>query len=297
MIKDNMVSGFSFIKHGLTLEYPILESVQSIDPLCDEVVINVGFETPECDKDDGTYEYLRDNLTGERYKFIKSWWDPSIMSRGLILSQQTNIAMGACKGSIGQYIQGDEAIHEDDLPLIEEGIRKMVDRKEIEGLLYNYTHFFGNTDLYKFDPHSYRKEVRTVRLGIGLESYLDAQGFRFSDGRKPSAIETGARIFHYGWARRENAMSDKKRAFEKLYFGKDHESEEYTYDRIFGLRKFEGTHPALLKSWIEKNHNDVTFEQLNDPRIFANFKNWIRLMVEEYTGHMIGEFRNYKKIK
>lgn len=292
-----MISGFSFIKHGLTLEYPILESVLSIEPLCDEVVINVGFETAECNKDDGTYEYLRDNLPGEKYKFIKSWWDPNIMSRGLILSQQTNIALQACQGKVGQYIQGDEAIHEDDLSLIEAGMKKMLDRKEVEGLLFDYTHFFGNTDLYKFAPNAYRKEVRTIKLGIGLESHLDAQGFRFKDGRKPNSIETGARIFHYGWARRESVMSEKKKAFEKLYHGKDYVVEDYKYDRVFGLKKFEGTHPALLQKWINANHNDVKFEDLCDDRIFANFKNWLRLQIEEYTGHLPGEFRNYKKIK
>ena len=87
------------------------------------MIINVGFEDEDCTKDDGTYEYLRDNLTGKKYKFIKSWWDPNISSQGLILSQQTNIALSQCKGSTCQYIQGDEAIHEDDLQNIESGTK------------------------------------------------------------------------------------------------------------------------------------------------------------------------------
>ena len=48
------ISGFTFIKNGLTLGYPILESVQSIDPICDEVVINVGYDDPNLEKDDGS---------------------------------------------------------------------------------------------------------------------------------------------------------------------------------------------------------------------------------------------------
>ena len=80
------ISGFTFIKNGLTLGYPILESVQSIDPICDEVVINVGFDDVDKTKDDGTYQYLRDHLKGDKYKFVTSWWDPSITKSGLISS-------------------------------------------------------------------------------------------------------------------------------------------------------------------------------------------------------------------
>ncbi len=108
------ISGFTFIKNGLSLGYPILESVLSIAPICDEVIINVGFEDVDCIIDDGTYNYLTSNLKDPKYKFIKSWWDPEIKKSGLILSQQTNIALNACSGKYCQYIQGDECVHEDD---------------------------------------------------------------------------------------------------------------------------------------------------------------------------------------
>ena len=45
------VSGFTFIKNGLTLGYPVLESILSIEPLCDEVIVNVGFEDEQCTQD------------------------------------------------------------------------------------------------------------------------------------------------------------------------------------------------------------------------------------------------------
>jgi len=43
----NLISGFTFIKHGLNLGYPIKESIESIEPLCDEIIINVGYDDPE----------------------------------------------------------------------------------------------------------------------------------------------------------------------------------------------------------------------------------------------------------
>ena len=36
------VSGFSFIRNGTLLGYPYLESLRSLLPLCDEVIVAVG---------------------------------------------------------------------------------------------------------------------------------------------------------------------------------------------------------------------------------------------------------------
>ena len=143
------VSGFTFIKNALTLGYPIKESIQSIIPFCDEVVINVGFNDSNCQEDDGTYEYLRDYFSSIKFKFIKSFWDPNLTSKGLILSEQTNIALSHCRGSLAQYIQGDEVIHEEDIPLIIDSIKKIYSRKDIEGIVFQYLHFYGNINIIK----------------------------------------------------------------------------------------------------------------------------------------------------
>ena len=90
---SKQISGFTFIKNGLTLGYPIKESIESIDPICDEVVVNVGYDDPECQKDDGTYDYLRDHFKGDRYVFLKNQWDPTERSNGTVLATQTNLAL------------------------------------------------------------------------------------------------------------------------------------------------------------------------------------------------------------
>ncbi|WP_034722661.1 hypothetical protein [Bacteriovorax sp. DB6_IX] len=291
-------SGFTFIKNGLTLGYPILESVLSIEPLCDEVVINVGFNNPECTEDDGTEEYLRDNLTGSKYKFIKSWWDPNIQKSGLILSQQTNIALDQCRGKACQYIQGDEVLHEDDLVNIENGIKELIDRNDLEALVYNYIHFFGNVDIYKYTRTIYRREVRTVKNGTGIRSHLDAQGFRFPDGRKPFAKLIDARIFHYGWARSEQVMAKKIKSFDKLYHGKDYESsEDWSYKKVFGLKQFKDTHPKLMAKWIEENRNDLSLDSLESDFRMKHIRMAISDYIESLTGYRIGEFKNYKLVK
>jgi len=291
------ISGFTFIKNGLTLGYPILESVLSIESICDEVVINVGFEDPECTKDDGTYDYLRSHLKDSKYKFLKSWWDPAIRQSGLILSQQTNIALAACKGDYCQYIQGDECVHEDDLKIILEGVNQMEKDSRIDGLIFNYMHFYGNVDTYKYTRSLYRREVRLIRNHRGLVSWMDAQGFRFPDGSKMKARLIRARIFHYGWARAQQVMKKKVQVFDTFYHDDNVSNKEFEYQRNWGLKKFLETHPRIMSDWILKNKNPLDLMAL--PLSF-DWHNIAGLIIsdglEKLTGYRIGEFKNYKKI-
>ena len=52
------VSGFTFIKNGQILGYPFLQSIQSILPIVDEFVINVG------ESEDDTLKMNDDILNG-----------------------------------------------------------------------------------------------------------------------------------------------------------------------------------------------------------------------------------------
>ncbi|MBT3585451.1 MAG: hypothetical protein HN509_11140 [Halobacteriovoraceae bacterium] len=291
------ISGFTFIKNGLSLGYPIAESVQSIEPLCDQIVINVGFDNPELTGDDGTWEYLNDTFQGSKYLFLKSFWDPELTSRGLILSDQTNIALQKCTGDFCQYIQGDEVIHQDDLAHIEDSLKVMVDDQNIHGLLFNYLHFYGNVDIIKHTRSSYRREVRLIRNGLGIKSWLDAQGFRHSNNTKINCIQGKPRIFHYGWARQQQVMTQKVKSFDKLYHGNQYDSEDFSYQKIWGLKKFHDSHPQVMQAWIEKNQNQL--DVLNLPLRFEwrNFGLAFSDFVEKYTDYRIGEYKNYKLVK
>jgi glycosyltransferase involved in cell wall biosynthesis len=292
------ISGFTFIKNGLTLGYPILESVLSIESICDEVIINVGFDDEACTIDDGTYKYLTENLTASKYVFLKSWWDPKIKSSGLILSEQTNIALSKCRSDFCLYIQGDECIHEDDLKFILEGVEKIKGHPAIDGLIFNYMHFYGNVDTYKYTRNLYRREVRLIKNHLGIKSWLDAQGFRKSDNSKMNATLISARIFHYGWARSEKVMKKKVKVFDTFYHGDNHErqnAKEFQYERNWGLKKFKQTHPKVMKNWIEKNKNPIDLMKLpmtldwNVPGLV------ISDLIENLTGYRIGEFKNYRR--
>ena len=55
------VSGFTFIRNALKLDYPVKEAILSILPLVDEMVVAVG------SSEDGTRIYLRSK--GSSYPF------------------------------------------------------------------------------------------------------------------------------------------------------------------------------------------------------------------------------------
>lgn len=291
----HLVSGFTFIKNGLTLGYPILESVLSIEPLCDEIIINVGFDDPALKKDDGTYQYLRDHLTHPKYKFITNYWSPEKTSGGLILSEQTNLALQECKGKYCQYIQGDELIHENDLSLIHDEILELEHRPDIDGLIFKYLHFYGNVDFIRYTRSVYRREVRLIRNGKGIKSWLDAQGFRHADDSKIHAKLIAARVFHYGWAREQHIMGNKIKAMDSLYHGdqKAHEP-TFTYENLWGIKNFEGSHPELMKNWIRENRNQLDLKQMKMKFKFKDLGLVISDALESLTDYRLGEYKNYR---
>ncbi|MDD0852566.1 hypothetical protein HBN50_05620 [Halobacteriovorax sp. GB3] len=299
MNNQPLISGITFIKNGLTLGYPIKESIESIEDLCDEIIINVGFDDPDCQSDDGTWDYLTKNFQGDKYKFLKSYWNPEVMSKGLILSEQTNIALDEAKGKYCQYIQGDECLHEQDLKTIKSAVEDLEkpENSHVDGLVFKYVHFYGNTNVEKVTKKTYRQELRLIRNFKGIRSWLDAQGFRYSDDTKVKCTRVNATVYHYGWARAEQVMDKKNKAFNKLYHGKDFKTKEHKYSRIWGLRPFKGTHPKVMNSWIEENKNEIDILSLP-----LDFKmSDIRLMLsdsfEHLTGIRIGEYTNFKIVK
>jgi hypothetical protein len=290
------ISGITFIKNGITLGYPILESIRSIDPLVDEVIINVGFDDLSLTSDDGTYQYLRDNLKGEKYIFLKSFWDPKICESGRILAQQTDIALAKASGEYIQYIQGDEAIHEDDLYLIRSGIADMEKNPKIDGLIFKYLHFYGNTDTIKYTRNVYKREIRLIRNNK-IKSWKDAQGFRYQNDQKIPCKEINARIFHYGWARPQALMDKKTKEFVKLYHGADSKAEDFSYKRCYGLKNFEGSHPKIMKDWIAKNSNQINIMKLKTQFEWKDLRLFLSDLVEKISGYRIGEYKNFKVIK
>ena len=115
-----------------------MESIRSVLPVVDEFIVNVG----RCD--DGTLELIR-SIGDPKIKIVESVWDETLRKDGLIYAQQTNIALSHCTGDWAFYIQADEVIHEEDLPLILEAVALNHRNPAVRGLLFRYLHFVGIT--------------------------------------------------------------------------------------------------------------------------------------------------------
>ncbi len=293
------VSGFTFVKGAVKFYYPVVESIKSMLPICDEVIVNVGLP------DDGTLKLIK-GIKSKKIKIIRTEWDPKFQYKSRILSQQTNIAMYQCKGDWCLYLQADEVLHEEDYDRIYKSMEQNLGDESVEGLLFDYIHFFGSYKTYVKSYHWYQKEIRIIRNRLGITSWKDAQSFRL-DGRKLRVKETGGRIFHYGWVRPPEVMIAKKQYHDSLHHGDKvftDEKDKYNIyfefvDQIdpFMIGEFKGSHPKVMNKRIrewkyifykKKSKHKLTFKDLRYriSDIFANI-----------TGIRVGEYKNYKLLK
>lgn len=291
-----MISGFTMLRNGVQYDYPFEESLRSLLPLVDELVVVVGKGSDE------TLARVQ-ALAKDHPKIIlkESVWDESLRKGGLILSQQTNLAMSYCKGKWGIYLQADEVLHEEDYPKIREAIARADARGDVDGVLFDYVHFYGDFFVVNLNPSAYRHEIRAVRLDRGVVSWGDAQGFRKkveTGFEKLRVIGSGARIFHYGWVRPPEVMKEKTVAMDKLYHaeGAVGTGDNYKYKRIYGLERFTASHPAVMFPRVEQKRWKV--DLLAAPLTFTvkDVRKVISRTIERLTGWLPFQYKNYRRV-
>ena len=251
------ISAFSFVRDAVRLDYPIRQVVASLLPLVDEFVIAVG------PSDDGTVEEIR-SIGDARVRILETEWDPSHFVRGKINAVQTNLAMDECTGDWGFYLQADEVVHEEDLPVIRAAMERWLDDDEVEGFLFDYLHFWGDFDHVQWTRNWYRHEIRVVRLGRGIRSWKSAQGFR-REGKK---------------LRRRHP---------------DGGNLPFDYGPFDHLRKFTDTHPEVMRDWIgAKNWQAGDYARAETRhehnRLRARMITWLQ---DCLLRRQIGVYKNY----
>lgn len=286
------VAGFTFIKNALQFDYPVVESILSVLPLCDEMVVAVG------DSSDGTRELIS-SIPSDKIRIIDTVWDPTLREGGAVLADETNKALRAISGHPDWciYIQGDEVLHEQYLNTVKQAMLQWKDHAEVDGLLFKYKHFYGSFDYIASSSDWYRNEIRIVRHHPDIYSYRDAQGFRKGNDQKLRVKAVDAYIYHYGWVRPPQTMMDKKRNFGN-YWGGDRVDEtflktysgEFDYSQIDALEKFTGTHPEVMKERISRMNWQFSYDlSYNNLSLKDHFKNWM----EKWTGIRPFDYKNY----
>lgn len=280
------------MRNAVKYDYPIVEAITSILPLCDEFVVCLG------NSEDETESLLR-SIPSEKIKIIHSVWDDSLRRGGKVLALETDKAFDALASDSDWafYIQADEVVHEKYLPAIRQAMELYLDDRQVECLVLKYLHFYGS---YRYVGNSrqwYRREVRVVRNDKAIRSYRDAQGFR-RDEKKLKGKLVDAYVYHYGWVRNPYFQTAKQVSFEKLFHDDDSKltmkpDELFDYSNAAALSIFDGTHPQVMGQRVGSMDWQFDFDtsKRNLPLKYKVLE-W----VEKQTGKRFFEFRNYKLV-
>lgn len=293
------ISGFTFVKNAVKYGYPVVESIRSILPLVDEMIVCLG------DSEDNTNELI-ESIGSDKIKTIQSVWDPGLREGGKVLAVETNKALDATATDADWlfYIQADEAVHEQYHAVIRNAMAKYKDDRRVEGLLFHYHHFYGSYRFIGDGRRWYSKEIRVIRNDKSIRSFRDAQGFRKADGSKLKVKLIDAYIYHYGWVRNPVTMFQKYKDFGAHWVPKnehdqwrselEQKANQFDYSAIDSVTLFEGTHPAVMQELVNKE--DWQFNLDVKTKNFKNAKHRLLYFLSQQFGWRPFEYSNYKRI-
>ena len=245
------ISGFTFIRNATKLYYPVRESIASVLPFVDEFVVALGLG----DEDDKTREEI-ESLNSEKVIIYERTWDEKAFTGGHIFRDETNFALSKCTGDWCFYIQGDEAFMETGGEAVVKFCRDNLNRKEVDGLLFNYRHFWGDYEHQIVSHGAYKNEIRVIRNRAGITSVGDAQSFR-KNGERLIVLSEDIYIHHYGWVRPPCLMQNKKKTFFSFYWGKKKAEEKFEnarsnfdYGPLGRINHYTGDHPESMQQRI-----------------------------------------------
>ena len=288
------IAGFTIIKNAVINDFPIVEAIRSILPVVDEMIVLIG------DSTDATTSLIA-SISDPKIKIHHSIWNKNLRKGGAVLADQTNQAFNLIGPAYtwAFYIQADEVVHEKYHAAIQEGCKKYAQDTEVQGLLFNYKHFYGTYDYVGDSRKWYAKEIRIIRNNKAISAYRDAQGFRIGNKKLPVAA-INASIYHYGWVKSPIQM--RKKIKESSVFWNDDTQmqkikagpEDYDFTEFDSLVKFTETHPAVMLERIQRKNWNVEID-LSQKKF--SFKNKCLYLFEKFTGIRPFDFKNYKIIR
>jgi hypothetical protein len=288
------ITGFTIIRNAVMNDYPVVESISSILPVVDEMIVLVG------DSQDETEKLIR-SIGSPKIAIHNSVWDPALKEGGRVLAAETDKAFQliAPDSDWAFYIQADEVVHEQYHDTIRRAATQYKDDKQVDGLLFNYLHFYGTYDFVGDSRRWYHKEVRIIRNDKTISAYQDAQGFR-RNGERIRVKPIPAWVYHYGWVKNPKQMQEKRRNMIDLWQNKTEENTEILSVDIFdfnedidSLARFGGTHPKVMQQRIKDQNWNINLD-LSKKKF--SIKDRLLYWFEKKTGIRLFDFKNYRII-
>lgn len=289
------VSGFTIVRNAIKYDYPILEAITSILPVCDEFVVAVG------KSEDDTLNLIK-SIDSHKIKIIETVWDDGLREGGRTFAAETDKAFNAISPDADWcfYIQADEVLHGKYHEVVRNAMHQNLANQHVDGLLFSYKHFYGSYDYVGESWSWYRREIRIIRNDKNIFSYKDAQGFRKHPNEKLNVKLIDAVIYHYGWVKEPTNMRNKINNWYKFY--KDeawiksntNNQNEFDYSQVSSLELFTETHPAVMQDRIKRKN--WKFNHDISKRNYT-LKEKAKRVISALFGYRIGEYKNYKIIK
>lgn len=288
------VVGFSFIKNAIKYDFPVVESIKSVLPLCNKFYIAVG------KSDDDTLGLIK-SIDPKKIVIIETEWDDTLREDGQVLAVETNKALRALPKNTDWaiYIQGDEVFHEKDYTDIRSAMEAYQNNPIIEGLLFHYLHFYGSYSYVADSDVWYPKEIRIIKYNPEVYSYKDAQGFRKGDNQKLCVAQIDATVYHYGYVKPPKILQEKFKNSSKFYHDDAWIEQTFpgdTFDfleHVSALKRFESAHPQIIQPRIDRLNWEFDYDiSMNNPSFKKRFKHFLR----KYLGIDLG-YKNYNLAK
>lgn len=297
------ISGYTYVRNGLAMGYPFIQSILSVIDIVDDFVVVLG------DSTDGSKEAI-EALKSPKIRVLDTVWDMQLKTGGKLFAQQSNLGLAEMKGDWVIHIQADEVLHESDTPKLLEYIKNYDSNPRVEGLLFPFLNFRGDYHHIHTGRKAHRFEIRAFRNNPLIRSYRDSQGFRkFSSeeayrqnekGNKLRVVKIDVPVFHYNFVRSPKQMKEKTIFFQKFFHeGEELEKkikslQEFDYNQVDKLEKFDGDHPKSMASIIANKDWDFVYDA---KKAKISLRHQFLNKIEDWTGYRIGEYKNYKLVK
>lgn len=295
IFSDMKITGIAIVRNAVINDYPAVEAISSILPVVDEMIVSI-------DKGDDDTDGLIRSIQSEKLKIVYSTWDMSLRKGGVVYALETDKVKNQVSADTDWifYIQADEVIHEKYHNIIRSTAEKYCNEPRVDGLLFQYLHFYGTYDYVGDSRKWYKSEVRLIKNDKTISSYRDAQGFRRGD-KKLNVVPVAAEVYHYGWVKSPEQM--KRKMDNTLVFYSDDDAvvedfkkrnQVFDFNEFDSIRKFEGEHPVVMQARIASKNWNVVLD-VNKKKLSPRMK--LLAFIEKLTGVRPFAFSNSKIIK
>ena len=252
MAKTVKLSGYTVIRNARDLDYCVVECIQSMLPVCDEVLV--------CDSEstDGTFEMLTTWAKVERkLRVISRAW-PNPKGDPQFFINWLNDTRQQVKHQMCLELDADEILHESSYP----EIRASADRQECRS--FHRLNFWG--DAQHTCPPGVVCSDSVARLGpsdLWQPSDAPCEHEWQAEIVKQAYPGPSLVIGHYGFLRRREAFFAKSKVMHGGYFntydprlaaaeqtGKPWHIDGFEFNDK--LIPFTGTHPRVALGWLKE---------------------------------------------